>query len=102
MARITVEDCLENVDNRFALIHLAARRVRQLRKGMDPLVICKNKDIVVTLREIAAKKVFPVKNQDSDNMIEDKEGLTLKEPTETAFDVPQSLEQENKETISKD
>ena len=102
MARITVEDCLENVDNRFALIHLAARRVRQLRKGMDPLVICKNKDIVVTLREIAAKKVFPVKNQDSDDLIEAKEGLTLKEPTEPAFDVPQSLEQENKETISKD
>lgn len=58
MARITVEDCLKNVDNRFALIHLAAKRVRQLRKGAEPMVVCKNKDIVVALREIAANKVF--------------------------------------------
>lgn len=101
MARITVEDCLENVDNRFALIHLTARRVRQLRKGMEPLVICKNRDIVVTLREIAAKKVFPVKDQDSNDLIEDKDGSTLKELTETTSDVLQSLEQESKEAISK-
>ncbi|MBW2710122.1 MAG: DNA-directed RNA polymerase subunit omega [Deltaproteobacteria bacterium] len=58
MARITVEDCLERVDNRFGLIHLAANRVRQLRKGAKPLVVCKNRDTVVALREIAAGKVF--------------------------------------------
>ena len=58
MARITVEDCLERVDNRFGLIHLAANRVRQLRKGAEPLVVCKNRDTVVALREIAAGKVF--------------------------------------------
>lgn len=58
MARITVEDCLQKVDNRFGLIHLAAKRVRQLRKGADPLEVCKNKDIVVALREIAAGKVY--------------------------------------------
>jgi DNA-directed RNA polymerase subunit omega len=58
MARITVEDCLNEVDNRFALIHLAAKRVRQLRKGAEPLVECKNKDIVVALREIAASRVI--------------------------------------------
>jgi DNA-directed RNA polymerase subunit omega len=58
MARITVEDCLKKVDNRFALIHLAAKRVRQLRKGAEPLVSAKNKDVVVSLREIAAGKIF--------------------------------------------
>ena len=52
MARITVEDCLEKADNRFGLIHLAAKRVRQLKKGAEPLVVCKNSDIVVALREI--------------------------------------------------
>ena len=55
MARITVEDCLDQVDNRFQLIHLAAKRVRQLKKGEEPVVKCKNKDIVVALREIAAE-----------------------------------------------
>ncbi|RLB23453.1 MAG: DNA-directed RNA polymerase subunit omega [Deltaproteobacteria bacterium] len=60
MARITVEDCLQNVENRFALIHLAAKRVRQLRKGEEPLVNAKNKDVVIALREIAAGKVYPV------------------------------------------
>jgi len=61
MARITVEDCLNKVDNRFALIHLAAKRVRQLRKGAEPLVVCKNKDTVTALREIAAGYVQQVR-----------------------------------------
>ena len=64
MARITVEDCLEKVDNRFGLIHLAAQRVRQLRKGSEPLVVCKNNDVVVSLREIAAGNVFQVREED--------------------------------------
>jgi len=63
MARITVEDCLKNVDNRFELIHLATKRIRQLRKGAEPLVVCKNKETVVSLREIAAGKVFAVNKQ---------------------------------------
>jgi DNA-directed RNA polymerase subunit omega len=57
MARITVEDCLQQVNNRFALIHAAAKRVRQLRKGAEPTIASKNKDIVVALREIAAANV---------------------------------------------
>lgn len=65
MARITVEDCLKKVDNRFGLIHLAAKRVRQLRKGSEPLVVCKNNDIVVSLREIAAGNVFQMREDDS-------------------------------------
>jgi DNA-directed RNA polymerase subunit omega len=62
MARITVEDCLQQVNNRFALIHAAAKRVRQLRKGAEPTISSKNKDIVVALREIAAANVVISKN----------------------------------------
>ncbi|MDR1487341.1 MAG: DNA-directed RNA polymerase subunit omega [Deltaproteobacteria bacterium] len=53
MARVTVEDCLEKVENRFVLVHLAAERARQLRKGSQPLSPRKNKDVVLALREIA-------------------------------------------------
>jgi len=54
MARITVEDCLENVDNRFELVLLAARRARQISEGADPLVPEDNdKPTVIALREIA-------------------------------------------------
>ncbi len=59
MARITVEDCLKRVDNRFKLVHMVARRVRQIREGSEYLVKSpKNEDIVVALREIAAGKVL--------------------------------------------
>jgi DNA-directed RNA polymerase subunit omega len=57
MARITVEDCLEKINNRFAIIHVAAERVRQLDKGSKRLVNCKNENAVVALREIAAGNV---------------------------------------------
>lgn len=54
MARVTVEDCLENVDNRFELVRLAARRARQLAQGKDALVDPENdKPTVMALREIA-------------------------------------------------
>jgi len=60
MARVTIEDCLKNVDSRFSLMHLAVRRVLQLRSGGVPLVDApKNKEIVLSLREIAAGKVTP-------------------------------------------
>ncbi len=58
MARVTVEDCLEHEDNRFALVILAAQRARQLMKGAEPLVVSKNKAPVGALREIAAHKVY--------------------------------------------
>ena len=54
MARVTVEDCLEREENRFALVILAARRTRQLMKGATALVHSKNKPAVTALREIAA------------------------------------------------
>jgi DNA-directed RNA polymerase subunit omega len=57
MARITIEDCMKKIDSRFALVHLAIRRVLQLRKGAKPLVDADNREIVLALREIAAGKV---------------------------------------------
>ncbi|MBW2440211.1 MAG: DNA-directed RNA polymerase subunit omega [Deltaproteobacteria bacterium] len=58
MARITIEDCLKKVENRFLLVNMVAKRVRQIREGSDYLVSSpKNEDIVVSLREVAAGKV---------------------------------------------
>lgn len=59
MARITIEDCLEQVDNRFLIVQMAIKRVRQYREGYEPLVESNNKEIVTSLREIAAGKVLP-------------------------------------------
>jgi DNA-directed RNA polymerase subunit omega len=58
MARVTVEDCLENVDNRFQLVLIASKRARQLEMGGDPFVEWDNdKPTVVALREIAENKI---------------------------------------------
>jgi DNA-directed RNA polymerase subunit omega len=57
MARVTVEDCLEHEENRFALVVLAARRARELMKGAAPRAPSNNKCAVTALREIAAGKV---------------------------------------------
>lgn len=57
MSRITVEDCLKQVSNRFELVMLASQRARQLLKGAKPLIEPDNRDVVVALREIAAGKV---------------------------------------------
>lgn len=58
MARVTVEDCLDKVENRFMLVMMAAKRVKQMYKGAKPLVATKNNRHVVTaLREIAAGKL---------------------------------------------
>jgi DNA-directed RNA polymerase subunit omega len=57
MARVTVEDCLEHEENRFALVVLAAQRARQLMKGAAPLVRSSNRCAVSALREIASGKV---------------------------------------------
>jgi DNA-directed RNA polymerase subunit omega len=59
MARITVEDCLEKVNNRFLIVQMAIKRVKQYREGYSPLVESKNKEAVTALREIAAGKVLP-------------------------------------------
>lgn len=59
MARITVEDCQERVDNRFLLVQMAIKRVHQYREGYEALVDSRNKEAVTALREIAAGKVLP-------------------------------------------
>ncbi len=65
MARITVEDCLDHVGNRFELVLLGARRAKQLLKGARPLVDSDNKEVVTALREIASGEVileYPVES----------------------------------------
>ncbi|NOR79615.1 MAG: DNA-directed RNA polymerase subunit omega [Methyloprofundus sp.] len=60
MARVTIDDCLENVENRFELVLLASKRARQLEKGADEFVSRDNdKDTVLALREIAEGYVTP-------------------------------------------
>ena len=58
MARVTVEDCLEKVENRFQLVILASKRVKQLYKGAQPLIESRNnRQVVTAIREIAAGKI---------------------------------------------
>jgi len=59
MARITVEDCLEKVNNRFLIVQMAIKRVKQYHEGYSPLIETKNKEVVTALREIAEGKVLP-------------------------------------------
>ena len=97
MARITVEDCLENVDNRFDLVLLAAKRARQLMKGsVDPTVPWDNdKATVVALREIAeghtdfsdaheASSFLVVTEQTTTVIVEPSENIESSETSETS------------------
>ncbi len=59
MARITVEDCQQRVNNRFLLVQMAIKRVKQYRDGYEPLIESRNKEAVTALREIAQGKIFP-------------------------------------------
>jgi DNA-directed RNA polymerase subunit omega len=63
MSRITVEDCLQRVTNRFELVMLASKRARLLFKGAKPLIESENREVVVALREIAAGKVRSTDSQ---------------------------------------
>ena len=100
MARITVEDCLEKVNNRFALIHIAAKRVRQLRKGAEPLVDAKNRDVVISLREVAAGNVFKVENIEQDKLIEAEVDI-LEEELEGEKEAEAPDEEKSEEAVSK-
>jgi DNA-directed RNA polymerase subunit omega len=65
MARVTVEDCVDVVPNRFSLVHIAAKRARQLMRGSTKLVDgYRNKEVVIALREIAEGKVKIVKDEE--------------------------------------
>lgn len=93
MARVTVEDCLENVDNRFDLVLLASMRARQLVNGVDPLLPWENdKPTVMALREIAEGLVTnqtieqPVETEES---IDDELAAALAEEVQAATGIGQ-------------
>jgi len=79
MARITVEDCQQQVDNRFLLVQMSIKRVKQYREGYTPLVQSKNKEVVTSLREIADGKVLVVEPEKVDP------ALALAQPPEQTF-----------------
>ncbi|MGH8400842.1 MAG: DNA-directed RNA polymerase subunit omega [Gammaproteobacteria bacterium] len=76
MARVTVEDCLNNVDNLFQLVLVATKRARQLSRGVEPTVAWENdKPTVVALREVAAGNVGPA-------ILDEVEQPIIEEPVE--------------------
>ena len=93
MARVTVEDCLGKVDNRFQLVLVATKRARQLAKGAQPFVDWENdKPTVVALREIAGDFVTP---GILDDKAEDREimdiGEVVEQATEAAAQMPKDF-----------
>jgi DNA-directed RNA polymerase subunit omega len=73
VARITVEDCLQKVPNRFLLVNMVAKRVRQIREGSEYLVSSpKNEDIVVSLREVAAGRIRLKFEEESHPQLEER------------------------------
>ena len=87
MARVTVEDCLENVVNRYELVLLASKRARQIVLGSDPLVPDNNdKATVIALREIA-ENLVNVENIDKINQLDTEDELS-----EDVFELPPSTE----------
>jgi len=85
MARLTVEDCLDHVDNRFELVLIAAKRARQLAMGADPLVPLDNdKPTVLALREIAENLITDEVLEDAVVQQDDIEALIegdIQQPT---------------------
>ncbi len=107
MARVTVEDCVEKIPNRFSLVLLAAHRARNISSGAEPLVDRdRDKDPVVALREIADEAVRPEDLRDSYVMLyqdvqpatqaeDEQDRLALAAPVETSEDeVLRALQQE--------
>jgi len=92
MARVTVEDCLGKVDNRFQLVLVATKRARQLAKGAEPFIDWENdKPTVVALREIAedyvtAKILDEVPEEEADEAL----ALTTPEAAAAAIPIPAS------------
>ena len=98
MARVTVEDCLDKVDNRFQLVLVATKRARQLANGVQPLVEWENdKPTIVALREIAAGLVGP-------SILEEPVHSVFEEPEEEAVKseaaAPESAEAAPQEAVS--
>ncbi|MDH3639507.1 MAG: DNA-directed RNA polymerase subunit omega [Gammaproteobacteria bacterium] len=95
MARITVEDCLQHVDNRFQLVLVATKRARQLAMGADPLVESKNdKPTVVALREIADGLVTKTILEDDQAGLDIEDQLEIDETEELLADADSGTEEE--------
>jgi DNA-directed RNA polymerase subunit omega len=103
MARVTVEDCLDKVDNRFQLVLVATKRARQLSNGVQPLVEWENdKPTIVALREIAEGLIGPsildepvhsVFEEEGEEVVEGAEAATAEAtPEETAEATPAAAE----------
>lgn len=103
MARVTVEDCLDKVDNRFQLVLVATKRARQLSNGVQPLVEWENdKPTIVALREIAEGLIGPsildepvhsVFEEEEEEVVEGAEAATAEAtPEETAEATPAAAE----------
>jgi len=97
-----VEDCLNQVDNSFQLIHLAAKRVRQLKRGEEPVVRCKNKDIVVALREIAAGDVFQAGKAEENDRIEPQPELEMEKSLPESIEEAPEPEMETPEEVGEE
>jgi len=95
MARVTVEDCLEQVNNRFELVLIAAQRTRQIIKGSPSLLDVErdNKEAVIALREIAAGLIeYNVEEAPSDEeLAEAIEGLKRQQEAAAEVDLPANL-----------
>lgn len=68
MARITVEDCLQKIPNRFELVLIASKRARQLFGGAKPMLETTNGEVVTALREVAEGKVRKAKRHHNDGV----------------------------------
>lgn len=71
MARISIQDCLNQVHNRFALVHLVSERAKQLLKGSIALIECDNKEVVTSLREVSSSAITLAKELDETKVTAD-------------------------------
>jgi len=102
MARITVEDCLEKVDNRFHLVRVASKRARQLMNGKEPTLEWDNdKATVVALREIAAGNITEEMLKEK-SIISEDEGIFAQDEIDAEVGVLVSAEESESEEAKKD
>ncbi|MGN7614377.1 DNA-directed RNA polymerase subunit omega [Magnetococcales bacterium HHB-1] len=107
MARVTIEDCLENVDNRFDLVVLAAKRARQISAGEEPTVPLDNdKPTVLALRELADGTIAPsflLEDLIADPVQDDENGFApeTSEKADVGKMVREEIEQEKAEKAEK-
>lgn len=81
MARVSIEDCLEHIENRFALVTVASDRTRQLMAGKTPLVKTKNKEAVTALREIAEGLVVTHNQRKPEKSVQKSQNISSSEPS---------------------